>query len=495
MACWVKFHADLCDGDSRDVSRAARFVYMEIQIEARRRRADVRDDGSAWIPIISKGTVPQAIRDLIGGTPMEIVEAWKAFSSGPSPRLRVEEEPGGTMGGPRRYLVVSFYRAENKLDDSTERVQKYRDKKRALTENVTRDVRDGNALRLREEDREEDRDQSDPPQPPRSAGGFGLDGSEVSGGGSGTRTPPSEPTGEHLNGQQVMAAVAPPAQQTGATRGPRGRRAAVDAPAMPPAQRKPRGPSDSERRYAMAYAAGIEAASGGPFPPPLNPLDRRHFVEVLPVYAVDGAGEKLTGDALDAWIRRSAEAYRRAMAHRSEAGYRVDRWAAWLAQTGMRSPCVRAWFFGGDALEVWRATYAKSKRNYGTYVPLAGDAQEAAAVAEDLAAKVVAHAAETGVAPDELNRLTVANMELWSRQYLRLDGYNGGRQYVEHKHRFSSLRKNAEAYGTTWEPATVTGSQGIGSRGAGPVSQRLSSLQGASDGHHTPLRPSGGREI
>jgi hypothetical protein len=198
-------------------------------------------------------------------------------------------------------------------------------------------------------------------------------------------------------------------------------------------------------------------ATGAPFPPPLDAHDRHLFIEVLPVYAKGGDGAPLTGADLDAWIRWCAEMYARATLHLGSlhSGLNVKRWADWLKAGGHLKPCVRVGFFGCDALGIYAEIYQQSrKRNYGSYVSSGNDDErEAAKIAEELCAKVLAHGEKSGLDRESMRKLAEQTMALWSKQYLRLDGYNGGTQYVKQKHCFRYLSKNTARYGVSWEEA------------------------------------------
>jgi hypothetical protein len=141
---WVKFHAELTQGAKRALSRATRFIFMEISLKSRKKKGtlDLRHD----VPLVD------AIHDVLGGGARERREVADAVprlttaADGDQPMLIVLEGPGW------RRLVTPSWGAYNYVDDSKERAQRYRDKKKtdainALGDNasgsvVTRDDRD-----------------------------------------------------------------------------------------------------------------------------------------------------------------------------------------------------------------------------------------------------------------------------------------------------------------------------------------------------------------
>jgi hypothetical protein len=323
-----------------------------------------------------------------------------------------------------------------------------------------------------------------PPNPP--TGGTGLKNSGPSGEvDPAVRAPPTAPTPGAITAPLVAAppaveasaGAAPAVEHNAAPGGQRRRRRASTAgggDAAPPAERRAaKGPTDSQRRYARSYAAGISKATGNPFPPPLDPRHRIEFRSALPTYAVDGAGHPLTGDELDAWIEQSAEGYARMTAHQAhlEHGFSVMRWASWLAAGGPKAtPAGRVGFYGDAVLRIWGDVYARSRRNYGTYVARDGDAREAHALAIEVAgiaeqraeqrrvdpsiplAKITSNN-KASVEPEEVDALKIAAFicEFFGMQYLRMDGYDGGKQFVDEQHPLRNLRRNIRNFGRPWE--------------------------------------------
>jgi hypothetical protein len=100
---YVKCYEALCLGDKGDLSRATRFIYLELCLQARKNLTRVGADGAARIPLSAKGTDAQAVRKLIGGDAMEIVHAVKALTAGPDPMLRIV-----TIDGQRVCLITKW---------------------------------------------------------------------------------------------------------------------------------------------------------------------------------------------------------------------------------------------------------------------------------------------------------------------------------------------------------------------------------------------------
>lgn len=128
---WVRFHGELRQGEKRGLSRATRFVYLELSHEARPRQ------GVVVLPQ-RMGDV-DAVHEVLAGNRKEIVEAIRDLTAGPDPMIRFEEREG------KRVLVVINWEKWNpKRDDSGPRVQRYRDKKKGDGESP--EPSDGNAL-------------------------------------------------------------------------------------------------------------------------------------------------------------------------------------------------------------------------------------------------------------------------------------------------------------------------------------------------------------
>lgn len=111
---WVKCHAALTKGAKRALPRATRFVFLELLLEAR----DL--DGS--VEIRMDLDLPAAVYDVIGGNLIEIAEALSALAA--VGMIVVEALGDG------RFITIPSWDRWNKIDSSTARVAKWRDKKR-----------------------------------------------------------------------------------------------------------------------------------------------------------------------------------------------------------------------------------------------------------------------------------------------------------------------------------------------------------------------------
>lgn len=110
---WVRFHRELCKGTKRGIPRALRFVYMEVSLEARRKRGHV-----VLTPAMSD---VDALHDLLGGDRKEIVKAHDAFTGGTDPMWRFETV------GEERQLHVHEWTKWNPIDPTaSERQQRKR---------------------------------------------------------------------------------------------------------------------------------------------------------------------------------------------------------------------------------------------------------------------------------------------------------------------------------------------------------------------------------
>jgi hypothetical protein len=116
---WVQFHDALRKGRKRALSRATRFIYMELSLEAR--------PGRGVIELRADVSIAAAVHDLIGGDRREIDRAMPALmEEQPEDRamIEIEESPG------LRRLVVVAWESWNAVDISTERVRKHREEKK-----------------------------------------------------------------------------------------------------------------------------------------------------------------------------------------------------------------------------------------------------------------------------------------------------------------------------------------------------------------------------
>ena len=113
MSSWVKFHDELRRGAKRGLSRATRFIYMELSLEARPRR------GIVELPVDMSAV--DGVADLLGGNRDEIEVALKKLTAGPEPMVVIEGDEGHLR------LVVVKWSKWNSIDLSTERSRKHRE--------------------------------------------------------------------------------------------------------------------------------------------------------------------------------------------------------------------------------------------------------------------------------------------------------------------------------------------------------------------------------
>jgi hypothetical protein len=136
LMVWVQFHDALRKGRKRALSRATRFIYMELSQDAR--------PGRGVIELRADVSIAAAVHDLIGGDRKEIDKAMPALMAEQPEEdramIEIEEGPGW------RRLVVVAWESWNTVDVSTERVRKHREeKKRARRErSETRFSNEGN---------------------------------------------------------------------------------------------------------------------------------------------------------------------------------------------------------------------------------------------------------------------------------------------------------------------------------------------------------------
>lgn len=132
---WIKFHDELTQGAKRGLPRAARFVYLELCLLARKGR------GVVVLPVGMRDV--DAVCDVLGGDRAEIRKALTLLSLRSSPEvepmIRIEDTPAG------RALVIVAWEKWNKIDDSAARVARYRERRNeSVTEDVTRYTSVGN---------------------------------------------------------------------------------------------------------------------------------------------------------------------------------------------------------------------------------------------------------------------------------------------------------------------------------------------------------------
>jgi hypothetical protein len=111
---WVKFHDELTEGTKRGLSRAVRFVYMELSLRARKTKGDIK---------LPSGMDPvDAVHDLLGGDRKEIKTALATLT-------KPEDEQNAPMiviSG--NVLRVTGWKKWNSVDDSKARVADFRKK-------------------------------------------------------------------------------------------------------------------------------------------------------------------------------------------------------------------------------------------------------------------------------------------------------------------------------------------------------------------------------
>jgi hypothetical protein len=122
MADWVRFHRELTVPAKRGIPRAVRFIYMEISLEAKRKRGYV---------VLTPGLDDvAAVAECIGGDRREVAAAVKLLTAGSVPMWRfvTEEE--------ERRLYVHEWRTWNPSDPTgSERQAKFRNGHRNGTHN------------------------------------------------------------------------------------------------------------------------------------------------------------------------------------------------------------------------------------------------------------------------------------------------------------------------------------------------------------------------
>jgi hypothetical protein len=158
VSVWVKFHDALRKGSKRAIPKASRFVFLELCIEARPLlgEIDLRTDMDTG----------DAVHDLIGGDRDENRKAVDDLLR--ATMVRVERSGDGVR------LVIPSWEHWNKADESTERVKRWREKKkrgpvtetedetlRSVTPTVTETGR--GEERRGEEIREEEKREEAPP--------------------------------------------------------------------------------------------------------------------------------------------------------------------------------------------------------------------------------------------------------------------------------------------------------------------------------------------
>jgi hypothetical protein len=185
-ADWVPFHRALTRGTKLDLSRATRFIYLQLALEAR------QTDGKIRLPA-ALGSDVDAVHDLVRGDRKEVVAALKALlvplTGETEPMLAFETERGC-----RTLVVVAFHEWAKAVDTSTARVKKHRDAKRlvvvAVAETAAHDQKQqvthvscetpcnvSSCVSVTAQIREEENRKEETPKPPQ---GVELENSKIS---------------------------------------------------------------------------------------------------------------------------------------------------------------------------------------------------------------------------------------------------------------------------------------------------------------------------
>lgn len=115
MACYVRFHEELTEGPKADLSRSARFIYMELSLKARKM--------AGAIPLSRKGERWELIHKIINGDLQEIRAAL--------PELEAEEMIEWDLDN--HLLRLPNWSKWNATDSSAERQARYRAKAKQIT--------------------------------------------------------------------------------------------------------------------------------------------------------------------------------------------------------------------------------------------------------------------------------------------------------------------------------------------------------------------------
>lgn len=129
---WIKFHEELNRGAWRGVPRAVRYVFLELSLLCRPLR------GSVSLPL-GMGAL-EGVLDLLGGDRREVKAALEFLTSGDSPTVVVEGDPG------RLTLRIPHWERWNTVDNSAERVRRHRQEAKRQSEQKQEDAPPCNAL-------------------------------------------------------------------------------------------------------------------------------------------------------------------------------------------------------------------------------------------------------------------------------------------------------------------------------------------------------------
>ena len=150
---WIKFHGELREGRKRGLSRATRFVYLELSHVARPHRGVID---------LPRGLAPiDAVHDILGGSRKEVAAALADLTSEEFDMIRICSDGSGQQ------IQIVNWAKWNAIDENAGRRQReHRARKNA---DVTRDMpvtsRVTKTFVTRPDQRREDKRKSDPPNP------------------------------------------------------------------------------------------------------------------------------------------------------------------------------------------------------------------------------------------------------------------------------------------------------------------------------------------
>ena len=131
MSNWVRFHEELTRDDKLGLSRATRFIYMELSLRARAKRG--------WIPLPAAASDAKALRMILGGNTREVDEAVERLTSPADPMICFTDRDGK-----RIVEVLQWQKWNPKSDDTAARIKSWRkgkdDRSKTVECNVTSTV-------------------------------------------------------------------------------------------------------------------------------------------------------------------------------------------------------------------------------------------------------------------------------------------------------------------------------------------------------------------
>jgi len=111
---WIKFHAELCDGEKRGIPRSARFIFLELSLLARKRQGEV--------VCVKAPTLVKAVCDLIRGDMAEVKRAIPVLMH--HQMIEAEETESSWI------VRIPSWARWNSFDKSTDRVSAMRTRRR-----------------------------------------------------------------------------------------------------------------------------------------------------------------------------------------------------------------------------------------------------------------------------------------------------------------------------------------------------------------------------